>query len=107
LYLFRYVFPINGQYTAVGNDFILLYYKYKVYLLACLADFHFPLWSPAEGAGYPFYTNPFAQAFYPFNLWLVVWYKISGGVQSPGPSGFYSSRHFDIRPWPFHVAASG
>jgi len=41
-YLFRYVFPINGQYTAVGNDFILLYYKYKVYLLACLADFHFP-----------------------------------------------------------------
>lgn len=79
LYLFRHVFPINGQYTAMGNDFILLYYKYKVYLLACLADFHFPLWSPAEGAGYPFHTNPFTQAFYPFNLLLVVWYKISGG----------------------------
>jgi len=79
LYLFRHVFPINGQYTAMGNDFILLYYKYKVYLLACLADFHFPLWSPAEGAGYPFYTNPFAQAFYPFNLLLVLWYKVSGG----------------------------
>jgi hypothetical protein len=63
----------------MGNDFILLYYKYKVYLLACLADFHFPLWSPAEGAGYPFYTNPFTQAFYPLNLVLVVWYKISGG----------------------------
>jgi hypothetical protein len=63
----------------MGNDFILLYYKYKVYLLACLADFHFPLWSPAEGAGYPFYTNPFTQAFYPFNLLLLVWYKISGG----------------------------
>lgn len=79
LYLFRHVFPINGQYATIGNDFILLYYKYKVYLLACLADFHFPLWSPAEGAGYPFYTNPFTQAFYPFNLLLVVWYKISGG----------------------------
>jgi len=79
LYLFGHVFPINGQYAAMGNDFILLYYKYKVYLLACLADFHFPLWSPAEGAGYPFYTNPFTQAFYPFNLLLVVWYKISGG----------------------------
>ena len=79
LYLFRHIFPINGQYTAVGNDFIGLYYKYKVYLLACLADFHFPLWSPAEGAGYPFYANPFAQAFYPFNLPLAVWYKISGG----------------------------
>lgn len=63
----------------MGNDFILLYYKYKVYLLACLSELHFPLWSPAEGAGYPFYTNPFTQAFYPFNLLLVVWYKISGG----------------------------
>jgi hypothetical protein len=63
----------------MGNDFILLYYKYKVYLLDCLSDFHFPLWSPAEGAGYPFYTNPFTQTFYPFNLLLVVWYKISGG----------------------------
>ncbi|MHC4097693.1 MAG: hypothetical protein ACYSU3_16730 [Planctomycetota bacterium] len=79
LYLYRHIFPVNGQYTAMGNDFILLYYKYKVYLLACLADFHFPLWSPAEGAGYPFYTNPFTQVFYPLNLVLVVWYKISGG----------------------------
>ena len=79
LYLFRHVLAINGQYTAIGNDFILLYYKYKVYLLACLSDFHFPLWSPAEGAGYPFYTNPFTQAFYPLNLLLVLWYKILGG----------------------------
>ncbi|MHC4622543.1 MAG: hypothetical protein ACYS4W_01435 [Planctomycetota bacterium] len=79
LYLFRHIYPINGQYTAIGNDFIVLYYKYKVYLLAHLADFRFPLWSPAEGAGFPFYTNPFAQAFYPFNLPLAVWYRISGG----------------------------
>ena len=79
LYLFRHVFPINGNYSAIGNDFILLYYKYKVYLLACLADFRFPLWSPAEGAGFPFYTNPFTQAFYPLNLLLVLWYKITGG----------------------------
>lgn len=80
LYLFRHVVPkSNGEYAAIGNDFILLYYKYKVYLLACLSDFHFPLWSPAEGAGYPFYTNPFTQAFYPLNLLLVPWYKISGG----------------------------
>jgi hypothetical protein len=79
LYLFRHVFPINGQYTAIGNDFIVLYYKYKVYLLAHLADFSFPFWSPAEAAGFPFYTNPFAQAFYPFNLPLAAWYRISGG----------------------------
>ena len=79
VYLFRLILPKNGYYLGLGNDFILLYYKYKAYLLACLADGHFPLWSPAEGAGYPFYTNPFTQAFYPLNLPLVIWFKISGG----------------------------
>ena len=79
IYLFRHIFVINGNFLAIGNDFIALYYKYKVYLLDCLADFHFPLWSPSEAAGFPFYTNPFAQAFYPFNALLVVWYKIFGG----------------------------
>jgi len=78
LYLFNHVFTINGKYTTIGNDFIGLYYKYKIYLLAHLANFNFPLWSPSEGAGYPFYANPFTQAFYPLNLLLVVWYKISG-----------------------------
>ncbi|MHC4664570.1 MAG: hypothetical protein ACYS9T_01265 [Planctomycetota bacterium] len=71
--------PINGQYTAIGNDFYGLYCKYKIYLLASLADFHFPLWSPAGGAGYPFRDNPFAQALYPFNLPMVLWYKMAGG----------------------------
>lgn len=79
LYLFRHVFPIHDGYTAIGNDFISLYYKYKVYLLAHFCNFSFPLWSPSESAGFPFYTNPFAQAFYPFNLLLAIWYKISGG----------------------------
>jgi hypothetical protein len=79
IYLFHHILPIDGQYTAMGNDFILLYYKYKVYLLACLSKFKFPLWSPSESAGFPFYINPFAQVFYPLNLPLAVWYKISGG----------------------------
>jgi hypothetical protein len=79
LYMYTHIFPINGRYTAIGNDFISLYYRYKVYLLAALADFHFPLWAPSEAAGFPFYINPFAQAFYPLNLPLAVWYKISGG----------------------------
>ncbi len=79
LYLFTHICPIKGQYRAIGNDFIVLYFKYKMYLLASLAEFHFPLWSPSEGAGFPFYTNPFTQAFYPFNLLLVFWYKISNG----------------------------
>ncbi len=82
LYLFTYIFPIKGRYTAIGNDFIALYFKHKLYLLASLAEFHFPLWSPSEAAGFPFYINPFAQAFYPFNLLLAVWYKISGGYNT-------------------------
>ncbi|MGB8225513.1 MAG: hypothetical protein WCE45_01405 [Sedimentisphaerales bacterium] len=79
VYLFHHILPIDGQYTAMGNDFILLYYKYKVYLLASLVEFKLPLWSPSEGAGFPFYINPFAQVFYPLNLPLALWYKISGG----------------------------
>lgn len=63
LYLFRHIFPINGQYTAVGQDFLVLYYKYKVYLLACLADFHFPLWSPAEGTGFRFTSTHSHRSF--------------------------------------------
>ncbi|MBU0991167.1 MAG: hypothetical protein KJ737_01630 [Proteobacteria bacterium] len=78
IYLFRYVFPINGQYTAIGNDFGYLYYTYKVYLLANLADGHIPLWSPSEGCGFPFYSNPFAQMFYPLNSILLIWYKVFG-----------------------------
>jgi hypothetical protein len=35
LYLYDHVFVINGQYLAIINDFIMLYYKYKIYLLDC------------------------------------------------------------------------
>ena len=79
IYLFRHVFPIDGTYAAIGNDFIPLYFRHKVYLLANLAQFHLPLWSPSEAAGFPFYTNPFAQACYPLNILLALWYKIADG----------------------------
>ncbi|MFH2096628.1 MAG: hypothetical protein ABIJ16_13040, partial [Bacteroidota bacterium] len=78
IYLFRHVFPINGRYTAIGNDFGYLYYTYKVYLLANLADGRIPLWSPSEGCGFTFYSNPFAQMFYPLNVILLIWYKVFG-----------------------------
>jgi hypothetical protein len=81
-YLFRNVFVINGQYSAITNDFLLLYYKYKLYLLANFAEFRFPLWSPSEAAGFPLYTNPFAQMFYPLNAFLVAWYKILDGYNA-------------------------
>ncbi|MGA2323256.1 MAG: hypothetical protein ABSG22_05355 [Sedimentisphaerales bacterium] len=70
---------MDGTYAAIGNDFISLYFWHKVYLLANLAQFHLPLWSPSEAGGFPFYTNPFAQACYPLNIPLVFWYKIAGG----------------------------
>ena len=79
LYLFRDIVPIQGKYVSIGNDFIYLYYKYKVYLLAHLADGQLPLWSPSEAGGYPFFSSSFTQVFYPFNLILIFWYKVFGG----------------------------
>ncbi|MDO8303038.1 MAG: hypothetical protein Q7T18_07345, partial [Sedimentisphaerales bacterium] len=79
IYLHSLIFAVNGHYLAIGNDFLKISYKYKIYLLDCLANFKFPLWSPAEGGGYPFCTSPYAQAFYPFNIPLAVVYKMLGG----------------------------
>ena len=81
LYLVRFVVPINGGYRAIGNDFYGVYGKYKIYLLSCLSQGRFPLWSPSEGAGFPLYTNPIVQAFYPFNLLLTLWCKFLGGYR--------------------------
>ncbi|NJO17386.1 MAG: hypothetical protein HC877_17075 [Thioploca sp.] len=76
---FPLIIPLNGHYTAIGNDFIYLYYNYKVYLLDCLSHFRIPLWSPSEAVGYPFYSNPFTQSFYPLNIPLAIYYKLTGG----------------------------
>lgn len=79
LYLFPRTIPINGEFYGVANDFIPTSYTYKVYLLDCLSKFHFPLWSPAESAGYPFFSNPFSQFFYPLNIPLTGLYIINRG----------------------------
>jgi hypothetical protein len=79
VYFFKEILPIKGKYIAIANDFDSLYYVYKAYLLDHLSNFRIPLWSPSEGAGFPFYSSPFAQAFYPLNLFLTVFYKLAGG----------------------------
>jgi hypothetical protein len=79
VYLHSFIFPVNGHYRAISNDFINYYYNYKLYLLDNLANFKLPLWSPAEACGYPFYLDPLAQVFYPFNIPLTLFYKIAGG----------------------------
>jgi hypothetical protein len=71
--------PRHGVYTGTTNDFEYLYYIYKAYLLDSLCHFHVPLWSPAEGAGFPFYSNPFTQFLYPLNLPLALLAAAAGG----------------------------
>lgn len=70
---------VLNPHVGIGNDFESLYYVYKVYLLDHLSHFRIPLWSPSEGAGFPFYSNPFAETFYPLNLFLTVFYHLAGG----------------------------
>lgn len=69
---------VTGAKT-IENDFWVLYYKYKVYLLSALSTGKFPLWSPSEAGGFPFYSDPFAQAYYPLNIPLAVFYKLTNG----------------------------
>ena len=78
IYLFPYAFQIGGRYLKIGNDFPL-FYNYKVYLLDLLSHFHIPLWSPSEAGGYPFYSSPFPQTFYPLNIPLAFFYRTAGG----------------------------
>jgi hypothetical protein len=64
----------------VSNDFELLYYNYKVYLLDVMAhEGRLPLWSPSECGGFPFYASPFTASFYPLNVPLAAAYRALGG----------------------------
>ena len=75
---FIFLAPYTFNNIGIGNDFGELYYVYKEYLLSMWNDGHFPLWSPTEGGGYPFFSNPFAQAFYPLNVLYFAYYKLFG-----------------------------
>ena len=79
VYLSNQVVPRDGHYTGIDNDFGYAFYNYKVYLLDQLSRLRFPLWSPSEGAGFPFYSDPLPQTFYPFNLLLAAFYRCAGG----------------------------
>jgi hypothetical protein len=79
VYLYEHIIPNQYFTVTTGNDFQILYSNFKIYLLNALNELHFPLWSPSEGAGFPFYSNPFTQAFYPLNLLLFALYRLTGG----------------------------
>lgn len=84
VYLFPFTLPVgfSGYDISVGNDFRILYYNYKVYLLHFLSRLEIPFWSPSEASGYPFLLSPFTQSFYPLNILLALYYKIVGGYSS-------------------------
>jgi hypothetical protein len=80
LYFIDYVVSINGHFTGIGNDLRIVYYPYKPYLLDRLVHLNFPLWSPSEAVGFPFYSSPLTQTFYPLNIPLAIFYKLAGGL---------------------------
>ena len=51
--------------SKIGNDFEILYANYATYSVDAARAGITPLWNPNEGAGYPFYNNPFTAFFYP------------------------------------------
>jgi hypothetical protein len=79
---FVFLWPYTFRQISIANDFIYLYWNYKAYLLASLTNHHFPLWSPTESAGYPFFSNPYAQAFYPLNILYLLFYAVYGSFSS-------------------------
>jgi hypothetical protein len=75
---FLFLWPYTLRLFTIGNDFDYAQYTYKAYLLVALSNWHFPLWSPTELAGYPFFSNPFAQAVYPLNLLYLAFFGAVG-----------------------------
>lgn len=78
IYCYKYIINDQSFSLTIGNDFNVLY-TYKIILLDKLSNFDLPLWSPSEGCGYAFYSNPFTQTFYPLNVLLALVYKINNG----------------------------
>ncbi len=78
LYLFQYAIAGQSFSLKLRMDVVHFYYV-KVYLLDALANFRIPLWSPGEACGFPFFSSPYNQAFYPLNFLLAIYYKLTGG----------------------------
>jgi len=64
LWPYIFLFPLSLDLIAMGNDFDLVYFSYKKYIVELISEGIFPLWSPSEAAGVPLIFNPFAQYFY-------------------------------------------
>jgi len=82
LWPFAFLWPYTLRQISVGNDFVYLYWQYKAHLLAAVSSGHFPLWSPTESAGYPFFSNPYAQPFYPLNVIYLLFYALLGNFST-------------------------
>lgn len=79
-YLSPYLVAVPGLGRQSGNDFDIIYYRHKTYLLDVLASQGwFPMWSPSEAAGSPFFTSPFTASAYPLNIPLAGIYRVLEG----------------------------
>ena len=82
----------HGGFQHIGNDFPALYYPYKPYVLAALANGGVPLWMPQEAGGFPFLLNPFTQSLYPGNLLVLPVARLLGHWGRSSTSGSRSPR---------------
>ena len=80
VYLSPYLITIPGIGRQSGNDFDIIYYRYKTYLLDVLVSHgQRPMWSPSEASGFPFYASPFTASEYPLNFPLAGFYRAFNG----------------------------
>jgi hypothetical protein len=80
VYHLPYLVTLPGIGRQTANDFSIIYFRYKVYLLDVMAsEGRLPLWSPSEAAGFSFFGNPFPASVYPLNLPLTAWYRWAEG----------------------------
>ena len=79
VFYYRYIVANRPSSLTITNDFLHLSYRYKVFLLDTLASGNVRFWSPGEGAGFPLFSSPFVQFFYPLNLPLALYYRVAGG----------------------------
>ncbi|MFT5442634.1 MAG: hypothetical protein ACI8W3_001678 [Myxococcota bacterium] len=80
LYLSPYLIPLVGRGRQSSNDFEIIYYRYKTYLLDVMSSQgSLPLWSPSEASGYPFFASPFTASAYPLNIPLAGAYRFLNG----------------------------
>lgn len=78
-FFFNHVVAWKGRYALIGTELIPWHYTPKAFLLDQMRHGRIPLWSPSESAGFPFWSNPCSQAFYPLNVLALLSQELRAG----------------------------